>query len=284
MDAAELFGANLALIERVARGVCWRKGLRGADVEDFVSAARLALIENDYAILRGFSGRSSLATFLAVVFHRHLADQRIREYGRWNASRDAERLGPAGVLLESLLVRERRPLDEAVPIVLAHDPSLTRDDVAAMAERLPHRVPRPRPVAIDESETAPYASADRTDADVEAGEVRALSARVSAIMRGVLGNLSLNDRTLVRLRYGLGMSIADVSRMMRLPQRPLYRRYDILLQQLRSALLAAGVASDEAMAMIGTAANELDFGLGEETDAPQQTTCQGGAEVAEESS
>src|ERR1019366_938207 len=51
--AEELFRANLALVERVIAGVCRRAGLRGPDAEDFGSIVMVALIENDYAILRG---------------------------------------------------------------------------------------------------------------------------------------------------------------------------------------------------------------------------------------
>lgn len=284
MDVAELFGANLALIERAARGVCWRKGLRDADVEDFVSAAKLALIEDDYAILRGFEGRSSLSTYLAVVFQRLLADQTVRAYGRWYASREAERMGPAGVLLERLLGHERRPFDDAVPFVLALDPTLTREAIAAMAERLPQRAPRPHRVELEESDSAPYASTETSDGGLAAREARALSERVNAIMRDVLGRLSLEDRTLLRLRYGLDLSIADISRMMRLPQRPLYKRFDALLLQLRRTLVAAGVESGDLAGVIGAAASELDFALdGGETDPSPQTTCDGGAAVAEQS-
>ena len=34
---------------------------------------------------------------------------------------------------------------------------------------------------------------------------------------------------LIRFRFGSSMSIADISRILRLPQRPLYRRLEALL-------------------------------------------------------
>jgi hypothetical protein len=70
MNPAKLFEANLTLIERVIGVVCRRSRIFGADAEDFASTTRLALIENDYAILRKYEGRSSLATFLGVVVQR----------------------------------------------------------------------------------------------------------------------------------------------------------------------------------------------------------------------
>lgn len=262
MDLSELFGANLSLIERVARSVCRRGGVfEAADADDFVSAAKLALIENDYAVLRKYEARSSLSTFLTIVFHRLLVDQRIRTYGRWNPSREAERMGPPGLLLETLIVRDRRSIEEALPLVQAVDPTLTRAAVAVMIERLPERAIRPRIVDLEDLEHAPVASPARADERALAAEARALSCRVNAIMREVLGALSVEDRMLIRFRYGLDMSIADIARMMQLPQRPLYRRVETLLQRFRDELLAVGVDAAAIAGVIGTAANEMDFGL-----------------------
>ena len=53
------------------------------------------------------------------------------------------------------------------------------------------------------------------------------------------------------------MSIADISRMIRLPQRPLYRRIEALNQRLREALLAAGLHAASLMELIGSDA-EMD--------------------------
>lgn len=44
--------------------------LRPQDTEDLVSEVFLAIVENDYAVLRRFRGASSLATYLTVVARR----------------------------------------------------------------------------------------------------------------------------------------------------------------------------------------------------------------------
>src|SRR5947209_4855812 len=141
MHPEELFRANLALVERVIACVCRRAGLRDADAEDFASTARLALIENDYAILRGYEGRAPLGAFLTVVVQRLLSREWMRLRGRWHPSAEAERNGPAAVLLEKLTVRDGRSLDEAVEIVRASHPALDRTAVRELANRLPQRVP-----------------------------------------------------------------------------------------------------------------------------------------------
>src|SRR5436305_941804 len=113
MEAQALFGSSLPLVERIAGDLCRRAGIYGADAEDFASAAKLALVEGDYAVLRTFEGRSSLATYLTVVFSRLLADQQMRAFGRFRPSAEAARLGPAAGRVEALLARLRAALAAA---------------------------------------------------------------------------------------------------------------------------------------------------------------------------
>lgn len=107
MSAAELFQANLALVDRVIATICRRAGLRDEDAEDFASTAKLALIDNDYAILRSYEGRAPLGAYLTVVVQRLMTHEWIRVRGRWRSSVEAERIGPAAVLLE---VRRREAM------------------------------------------------------------------------------------------------------------------------------------------------------------------------------
>src|SRR5690349_6000638 len=108
-----IFASQLDLIERVIRRVCVSRHLSAADADDFASHARLRLIENDYAILGQFQGRSSLATFLTVVVQRLFLDFRTSEWGKWRSSAEAVRSGSVAVLLERLVVRDGYSFDEA---------------------------------------------------------------------------------------------------------------------------------------------------------------------------
>jgi len=162
MDPRQLFEANLGTIERVIGVVCRRASLFGPEAEDFASEVKLALIENDYGILAKYEGRSSLDTFLTVVIQRLLADARMRAKGRWHPSSDAQRLGTIAVQLETLVRRDGRSLDEAMPHLVALDPSVTREAMAALLERLPERTGRPRRVDFD---AIGYAIAGRDSAD-----------------------------------------------------------------------------------------------------------------------
>lgn len=258
LNAAELFESSLALIDRVVVTVCRRARLQPSDAEDFASSVRIALMEDDYAILRQYGGRSSLAAYLGVVVQRLLSDQRAQAFGRWRPSREAERLGEAGVLLEKLLQRDHRSLEEALPFVQALDASLTRERAAEMAARFPLHTSRPR--AVELIEDLPIAGADVADARVLGAERRRLAAQTSNVVRDVLAAVPDEDVMILRFRFASGMSIADISRMLRLPQRPLYRRLEILLARLRAALDAAGLDSRDVSALIGEM-HSMDFGL-----------------------
>jgi RNA polymerase sigma factor (sigma-70 family) len=260
MHPRELFEANLDTIERVIAIVCRRGGLFGADAEDFASEARVALIEDDYAILAKYEGRSSLDTFLTVVIRRLLADSRTRAKGRWHASSEAQRLGPAAVLIETLIRRDGRTLDEAMPHLHAAHPGLTRDEVNAILERLPERLGRPRRVDLDAIGHV-LAGGEAADARAIAGDLGRMSDVVSDALTKQFQTFSAEDRLLIRLRFASDMSIADISRMMRLPQRPLYRRLESLLGRLRGTLTSAGIDRATAVSLVDRHGETMNFGL-----------------------
>lgn len=266
MDPGQLFAANLSLVDKVVDGVCRRARLYGADAEDFASAVKLALVEDGYAILRKFEGRSSLSTYLTIVVERLLSDARMHDRGRWHPSAEATRMGAAGLLLETLVRRDRRTLDEALPLVQSIEPKLGRADLEAMLARLPERRARPAPIDLDAIPADALVAREAADAPLLASEARRLSERTAATVRETLAAFEPEERALLKMRFAAGMSIADISRMTRLPQRPLYRRFEDLLARLRKALRLAGITVDDAGDVIAAAA-DLDLGLEKETNS-----------------
>jgi RNA polymerase sigma factor for flagellar operon FliA len=262
MDPQELLRAQLPLIERIIGRVCRRSRFVGADADDFASTVKLALIENDYALLRDASQRASLGAYLTVVIQRMAVDERIRAFGRWQASAEARRSGDAGVLAETLLSRDGRTIEEALPLVRGLDPAMTRERLEELARRLPVRTGRPRSVDLEAVGVDTLASHDSADARAVAGDLDRLAGRTARAVRDQLEALPLEDRMLLRFRFASSMTIADISRIMRLPQRPLYRRLEALLTSLRKALRAEGVDAAAVSDLIGSAA-ELQFGLGD---------------------
>jgi DNA-directed RNA polymerase specialized sigma24 family protein len=236
------------------------------------SMVKLALVENDYAILRRYEGRSSLATYLTIVIQRLLADQHERTHGRWRPSPEAERLGEGAVLIEDVVGRQRRSIDEATILVRSVDPAMTRDQVAALAERLPLRAPRPREVELPAEDVTPLAAKERADTNTLDGELRDLSRRAGALLRETMDAWPADDRLLVRLRFESSLSIADIARLMHVPQRPLYRRIESLLARLRAVLIEGGIDPATADELVGASQRiEMDYGLAWKNGGPRRT-------------
>lgn len=259
MSPAELFQENLELIDRVVTRICRHGRLFGADAEDFASATRLHLMENDYAALRRFEGRSSLVTYLTIVVQRLFLQERNAGWGRWSESAAARKLGEVAIRAEQLIRRDGRTIDEALPILRQLDRELTRERLEALVAQLPERRARVRLVEageVEEELVAPASPEER----VNEREVRGLSDRVGVAIRDAMATLPLEDRTLVRLHFKTSMTIADISRALGVAQRPLYRRLERVLALLRDALLAAGLDRRGVDDLIGSKLIELDFG------------------------
>jgi RNA polymerase sigma factor (sigma-70 family) len=260
MGPEELFHDNLPLIDRVSARVCRNARLIGADAEDFASAARLQLMENGYAALRKFEGRCSLGTYLTIVIQRMLMLDRMRAWGRWNASTAAQKLGDAGLRAEQLIRRDGRTIDEALPILRDLDPALTRARLEEIVAQLPERKPRLRVVDAEEVEEELLAR-ESSETRVVEREVQTQSERATVTIRGVMAAMTLEDRTIVRLHFHAGMTLAEIARALAIPQRPLYRRLERILATLRDALGRAGLDRGSVADLIGSKLVDLDFGL-----------------------
>ena len=138
-----IFLAQLALIDRVIAFVCRRNHLNSTDAEDFASHARLRLMDDSYAVLRKFQGRSSLKTFLTITLQRIFYDYRIAAWGKWRPSAEAGRRGAVAILLERLIGRDGHTFEEAFEIITVnHRVAVSRADLERMAAALPPRMKR----------------------------------------------------------------------------------------------------------------------------------------------
>jgi RNA polymerase sigma factor (sigma-70 family) len=255
MTREQQFLSVLPEIERVIRWVCARRGLRGADAEDFASAVKYRLIENDYEVLAKFEGRCSLLTFLSVVIGRLYLDFQVRRFGKWRNSAEARRLGPVAMRLECLLYRDKLSFDEAAG-VLGSDPNVkeSREALSEISARLPQRH-RTRPDAAAAASGVTLLAAS----DVERSERQRLADRTFAVIRSALARLPARERLLLRLQLVEGLSVADISRSLGLDQKALYRRKDQLLKALRAELGAAGIGAAHAREMLSAVDWDAEF-------------------------
>src|SRR4028119_1161719 len=95
----DLFLAHLPHIEKVATHACRKRRFSPEETEDFISLVQLKIIEDDYAVLCKFQGKSTLKTYLTVVIERQFLDHLNHLRGKWRPSAEAKRPGPPGLQL-----------------------------------------------------------------------------------------------------------------------------------------------------------------------------------------
>ena len=254
----DLFASQQHVIDGVIAFVCSRTPYLD-DRDDFRSWVHLKILEDDFAILRKFQGRSSWRTYLSVVIQRLLLDYQIGKWGKYRPSAEARRAGPVAVLLEQLIVRDGHPFEAACEIVVTnHRVGVPRAELERLAARLPARVKR-RMEREDVLLTLP--SRDRATDDVVAeGERQRLADRLSAALRGLLARFETQDRLILTLRFEDGRAISEIATLVGLEPKPLYRRMERLLRELRSGLEAEGIEGAAVLEMLESPAVSIEWG------------------------
>ena len=247
---------NLPAVERILSTVCRRHALRPEMAQDFASWAKLRLVENDYAILRKFRGESAVTTYLTVVVAMLFRDYRVHHWGRWRPSAAAQRLGRLAVRLETLVYRDRIPLSHAAELLRTEgETKLSDRELAKLLAQLPARGPL-RPHEVGPEPLAVHESASSADDLVKSAELDAEVCAAEAALKRALEHQPAEDALIVRMHYWDGMGVAEISRALGLPQKPLYKRIERVLKLLREDLEAAGFSRERARALVGESVRE----------------------------
>ena len=242
-EAKALFLKELRSIERIIASACTRSRFGPSDHEDLSSALLLKLIENDYAVIRHFEGKSSFATFVTVVVQRFLIDQRNARWGRWLASAEATRLGPQAVAMERLIHRDGQTFEQAFQLMQSDDSlRITRAEFDELLGKLPRRLPRARTLALEELPVTQDPPAKETPSSrFFARERERLGLAASRVLDATIAGFSAEDRLLLKMRFESEMSVARIARATGEEQRRVYYRIERLALAMRKALEESGV-------------------------------------------
>lgn len=245
MNQPDLYLAHREAIEDAIAAVCRRRRLAPAEAEEFASDARLHLIKDDYAVLRAFEGRSTFRTFVIAVLSHLFLDWRNARWGKWRPSAEARRTGPLAVRLETLVVRDRLTLDEAHETLRTnHGITAPRADLEAIAARFPQRARR---TFTQDDALEGYAAEDgAADAGVLQASAAATASRARRALAEALAGLDAGDRLVLALRFSDGHRVQDIARLLDLEPKPLYRRIEKLLAELRRDLESRGLTAADA--------------------------------------
>ena len=261
-----MFVSNLDVIESVIRYVCQRQKLTGSEVDEFDSEVKVRLVDHDYEVFRKFQHRSSLRTYLTIVIQRIYLDYRNHLWGKWRPSAEAQRLGPTAVRLETLIARDGFSFDQACEYLRTNEHIAALDsDLYAIVVRLPAKSRR---AMVGEAEMEAVADpTSRVEDRLLSNQRRADARRIRDALTSAMRSLSDQDRVILRLRFQDGLAVADIARALHLDQKPLYRRFDALLRQLRAALEAAGIGAVEACELMNRRDVDISLALLGGTDA-----------------
>ncbi len=267
MGPEELFRTQLPLIERIIGSICRRNCCYGDEAEDFEQTVKLKLIENDYAILAKFQGKSSLATYLATVIHNQFRDYRIAKWGKWRPSAKAKRLGPVAIQLETLLYRDGFGEEEAIETLRTnYQVEESPQELRRLSEQIPHRTPR----RIEGEETLERIGDDTpVEQRIEDSEKSRQAARTESALAGAMRAMPPEDRLLLRMRYQEGFSVTQIARSLGLEQRPLYSRFEKCLRSLRSAMEQSGVTANDIRDIVTWDFLDLKIEYGIEGKSPE---------------
>jgi RNA polymerase sigma factor for flagellar operon FliA len=245
------FVTHLPLIERVTAFVVRRHHLSPAEAEEFASQVKLHLFKDECAVLRKYQGRGSLRTYLTTVVIRLCLDFRIAAWGKYRPSAEAKRAGSVAVLFERLTVRDGHSMDEAYEILATnHGLAITRRELENLAARLPSARVGHRFESDDALTHRPSPMPSPEDEVVEEERVAAETRRTQAL-RAAIAELDTQDRLILALHYRDGHKVSEIAALLRLEQKPLYRRLDRLLGQLRQRLQEEGFQSPVGLEPLG---------------------------------
>ena len=235
----KIFLENLPVIREIIAHSARR--LSRQDGEDFSQTVMVRLIEEDYRIFREFKGRSSLRTYLAIAIKRMLLDYQNHLWGKWHPSAEAKRLGPTAIWLERLLYRDKLSFEEACRVILGEDPEVSRANLELFRAKLAVRIPRH--MVGEEYLESEADTKLRPDERLEAKELAVLGRRVLRTLFTCISLLDPEERTLLWLK--LELSVAEIARLRKVDQKPLYRRLVKIYWKLERELARRAVRRQE---------------------------------------
>jgi RNA polymerase sigma factor (sigma-70 family) len=245
MSAEETYLDNLRSIERIAAFVGRRSHLNADECAEFTQEVRVRLLEDDYAVIRKFEGRSSFSTYLTTVIMRLFHQWRVEQWGKWRPSAEAKRLGDKAITLERLLTRDGFTLQEAIKVLTTPAGSqYTIAELEAIYIRLPLR--NPRPVLVSDELLPETIAADGDAGDrLEFRDQERTARHAAGIIDDLLGHMNAEDRLILQMRFWDALKVPEIARLLRVDQKKLYKRLDKLFNTLRRGLETAGLSKSD---------------------------------------
>jgi RNA polymerase sigma factor (sigma-70 family) len=246
-----LFVESIPQLERIVAAFGRRYRLSADAAADLDASIKLRIVEDNYAVFRKFRGECALSTYLTVVVAMLAREHHVRQHGRWRPSAAAQRQGKVAVQLETLVQRKGLTLSEAGETLRTRgDTTLSDRQLAKLLSDLPRRDPM-RPTEVGEAALDSSPAQDDAERNVLSSEAKERRRSVEVVLVGALSALTLEDRMILKLRFWQGLSVAEVARALAIDQKPLYRRLERMMADLRELLSTRGVTVAQVEELIG---------------------------------
>ena len=249
VDPVSFLTGSYQKVEAIIRAVCFRNRLQADETEEFASEVKLRLVENDYRILRVFTGKSSIETYLTTVVANMVRDLIRERNGRWRPSEEARRLGEVAERIEELIYRFHYPFHEAYQILTTNFGfSVSDKDVRDIYFKL--KVKESRPVAILYEEDI-HDSRGTPEKQMIATEQYLLENKVTAIIDKMRGELSATDLLMLRMAFDDNLKLTVVAEQLRLTRTEVDHRIREILTIFKRGILQQGINYNEVQELIG---------------------------------
>jgi RNA polymerase sigma factor for flagellar operon FliA len=245
-EAGQLFLSYLPAVEAVTSAVCRQHHLRASEREEFASFVKLALLDQDCAVLRQHRGGASAGAFLRVVISRLLYDYRCHIWGRWRPSAAAKRLGSVAVLMERLVARDGLSIDEAI------ETARTNHGLIQSQHELRHLCmtltlgSTLRPRTVPDTAARDVASwAPTPDLVLVIRESQTAKRRIVAALDAARESLTCHERLMLKMRVDDNLPVSRIAVALGLNQKKLYITLNRLYARIRELLLAEGISAED---------------------------------------
>jgi RNA polymerase sigma factor (sigma-70 family) len=248
-DPVSFLTGSYQKVESIIRAVCFRNRLKPEETEEFASEVKLRLVEEDYRILRVFTGKSSIETYLTTVVANMVRDMIRERDGRWRPSEEAKRLGEVAERIEELIYRFRYPFHEAHQILTTNFGfTISEKDARDIYFKLKIREGRPVSVSTDEEF---HDGRGTPETEMIASEQNLLEQRIGNIIDVLRGQLSATDRLMLKMAFEDNLKLTVVAEQLHLTRADVDRRIREILTIFKRGILQQGINYNEVRELIG---------------------------------
>jgi RNA polymerase sigma factor for flagellar operon FliA len=260
MTAERTYLESLQVIEQIASFEARRHHLSADELVEFTQVVRVRLLDDDYAIIRKFEGRSTFRTYLHTVIKHLFQEWRTGLWGKWRPSAEARRLGDKAIVLERYLTRDGYTFSEAVNILTTPASSqYTVCELEAIYVRLPVRNPRLTFVSDEVTPEGMIAVDAEADERVEMHDRERAARGVAEAVDRLIATMDPEDRAILQLRFWQALKAPEIAQRLHMDQKKVYKRLDKLFEAMRSALEADGITQSDVGEILSRGDQEIRF-------------------------